>query len=272
MKRKLISDKILDFYNQSSEEDRLGQGLGPFEFERNKDLIERYLPEPGAMIADIGGGTGKYAAWLASQGHQVVLVDPVEKHISQAQKRAKRAGQKFDALLGEARNLDIPDGSVDLVILHGPLYHLQDYDDRMKALSEASRILKPEGTVLGFAINYTASTFVALLQGVLHEPHILNMCRSELMSSMHDAPENMPGVLTEAFYHRPEQLKAEFENARFSNLVLYAVEGIVWLEKNFFSVRGDQTKYKNLIELLKITEKDLNLIAMSPHMMIAGRK
>ena len=54
----LIDSEITDFYNQSSEESRLTVGLGPLEFERNKDLISRYLPDGKGVIADVGGGTG----------------------------------------------------------------------------------------------------------------------------------------------------------------------------------------------------------------------
>jgi SAM-dependent methyltransferase len=34
------------------------------------------LPSPLALFFDIGAGTGRNAAWLASQGHQVVVVEP----------------------------------------------------------------------------------------------------------------------------------------------------------------------------------------------------
>jgi hypothetical protein len=53
---------------------------------------------------------------------------------------------------------------------------------------------------------------------------------------------------------------------------LHAVEGLIWLEKNYFSSRADAQKYSHLRALLKITETDPNLLALSPHMMIAGKK
>jgi hypothetical protein len=128
VKDKLISGKLEDFYNQSSEEDRLSFGLGPWEFERNKELIQRHLPQDKATIVDVGGGTGKYSEWLAGMGHEANLI----------------------------------------------------------------------------------------------------------------------------------------------NLELFAVEGIVWLDKNWFTSRSDQTKFDHLLSIARLTEQDPNLVAISPHMMIAG--
>ena len=56
---------IAAFYALGLERDRLLGGQGALEFARTKTLLERYLPAPPAVIADIGGGPGRYAMWLA---------------------------------------------------------------------------------------------------------------------------------------------------------------------------------------------------------------
>src|SRR5437868_6184718 len=119
---KLIKPDIEDFYSNTSEEGRLQLGLGPLEFERNKELISRYLPKK-SVIVDVGGGPGVYSEWLAGMGHKVYLIDPVEKHIKQANKRSAKAKKPFTNILGEARQLALADNFADVVILHGPLYH-----------------------------------------------------------------------------------------------------------------------------------------------------
>lgn len=271
-KELLISREVNDFYTRSSEEDRLTMGLGPLEFERNRLLIGRFLPKGTGVIADIGGGTGKYSEWLAGLGHDVWLVDPVKKHILQAQKRSDRAARKFHVILGEGRSLDFPDNFADMVIVHGPLYHLPEKHDRLQAVSEAKRIAKPGGVVLGFAISYTASTIVSLLQGMIHQDSIFNMCRSELLTGEHTAPPDLPGILTGAYFHRPEELRSEFSETGLKNIEMFAVEGIIWLDKNFFSARADKIKSEHLQELSAITEKDPDLLSFSPHFMISGIK
>src|SRR5690606_18210963 len=112
----MIDPLITEFYTDHAEDSRLQIGLGPLEFERNKLLIGRYLQAQKRAIADVGGGTGHYAAWLSGLGHQVTLIDPVPRHIDQAKRKAKRAVNQFICLLGEARNLPFEAASLDLII------------------------------------------------------------------------------------------------------------------------------------------------------------
>jgi ubiquinone/menaquinone biosynthesis C-methylase UbiE len=268
---KLINPDIDDFYSNTSEEGRLQLGLGPLELERNKELISQYLPKKGTII-DIGGGPGIYSEWLAGLGHEVILIDPVEKHIRQANKRSVKLKKPFKSLFGEAQKLELTDNIADLVILHGPLYHLQLKAGRIRAINEAKRVLKPNGVVLGFAINHTASTIAALLNGFIHVPEIFEMCMEELKNGIHTPPKNMPGILPSAYFHRPAELKAEFEEAGLTYLNTYAVEGVIWMDKNYFETRSDSKKKEKIMQLAKATENDPGLLSLSPHMMIAATK
>ncbi|MGZ3929350.1 MAG: class I SAM-dependent methyltransferase, partial [Mucilaginibacter sp.] len=230
-----------------------------------------YLPKKG-LIIDVGGGPGIYSEWLASMGHNVYLVDPVEKHIKQANKRSSKAKKPFKSQLGEAQNLEFQDNFADVVILHGPLYHLQSRSERVKSIIEVKRVLKPNGVVLGFAINHSASTIAALLNGFIHSPDIFDMCKAELTSGIHTPPTNLPGILPAAYFHRPVELKAELEESGLTYLDTYAVEGLIWLDKNYFETRSDPEKKETMLQLMKITENDQSLLSLSPHMMIAGKK
>ena len=270
--KQLISRNIEVFYNKASEETRLDKGMGIFEFERIKTLIEKYIPFSSSKIIDIGGGTGKYSEWLAKKGHQVHLIEPVSKHIKIAQTRANKLKNKFSVHLGESRKLDFPNNYADLIILHGPLYHLQKQEDRDLTISEAKRVLKNDGIILGFAINHTASTLVGLLNGLIHKKTFFAMCKEELTTGMHNQPEDFPWLLAEAYYHKPEQLKREFINQDLTYLNTYAVEGIAWLDNDYFSNMMNESKRKTLNELIKITENDNSLLSFSPHMMIAVKK
>ena len=178
--KQLISRNIELFYTKASEETRLNKGMGVFEFERVKTLIEKYTPNSSSKIVDIGGGTGKYSEWLAEKGHQVHLVEPVSKHLKIAQNRANKLKNKFSVRLGESRKLEFPNNYANLIILHGPLYHLQNEEDRNLTIQEAKRVVKNNGIILAFAINYTASTLVGLLNGLIHKKPFFEMCKEEL--------------------------------------------------------------------------------------------
>ncbi|WP_298782359.1 class I SAM-dependent methyltransferase [uncultured Polaribacter sp.] len=273
MKNKsLISKKLEDFYNKASEETRLEKGMGIFEFERIKELIEIHISKPKTTIIDVGGGTGKYSEWLAQKGHEVHLIEPVLKHIKLAEKRAKKLKNPFSVKTGEAKNLPYKNESADLVILHGPLYHLQNKEDRITAILEAKRVLKKGGIILGFAINATSSTVVGLMNGMIHANSFFDMCKKELTTGIHDAPKDFPFLLADAFYHKPEDLKAEFLEQNLNFINLFAVEGMIWLDNEYFANMLDKKKSKTLKALQTLTQNDEYLLPFSPHMMIAVKK
>ncbi|NML56852.1 class I SAM-dependent methyltransferase [Chryseobacterium cheonjiense] len=265
---KFIDSSIDQFYTQSQEELRLSTGLGPLEFERNKILISRYLT-PSAKIADIGGGPGHYAQWLAGLGHDVTLIDPVKKHINQAKKRSGK--NFFRCIQGEARHLALDDASQDLIIMHGPLYHLQHEDERIAALREAGRKLKKDGIILGFAITHSASAVAALHSGLIYHHDILAMCTEELSSGIHEPPSEFPFMLPAGFYHRPSELLTEFSLAGFETIEMVPVEGLAWLDGSFFESWADPVKRSQLLRLIQITEKDRELLCFSPHIMVAAK-
>jgi ubiquinone/menaquinone biosynthesis C-methylase UbiE len=268
----LVSSEIERFYAGAAEDKRLTYGLGPLEFERNKELISRFVPQSPSFIIDVGGGPGMYAEWLSDMGHQVHLIDPVNKHIQQAKKRAAKLKNPFKADLGEARALDLADDAADVVIEHGPLYHLQQRTDRINALKEAYRVLKPGGVMLGFAINHSVSTLTGLLNGMIHDEQFYAMCMDELKTGLHNPPAAWPGILPEAFFHKPAELLSEVEEAGFTDLQLFAVEGMIWLDAKYFESRSDAAKKEKMMNLLKATEQIPELLCFSPHIMICGRK
>ena len=59
--------------------------------------------------------------------------------------------------VSDARSLDLPDGSADAVLLLGPLYHLASRADRIAAIREAARVLRPGGALFAAAISRWAT-------------------------------------------------------------------------------------------------------------------
>ena len=73
---------ILSFYrSRYVEDERLtSTPHGRIGFLRTQQLLRSRLPTAPARIADVGGGTGVHARWLAADGHEVWVVDPVPEH------------------------------------------------------------------------------------------------------------------------------------------------------------------------------------------------
>src|SRR5688572_25033646 len=153
-------DKIKDYYSQEVEANRLE--LEPFKLEgiRTKEIIDRYLQNDTMEILDIGGGAGYYSFWLQEKGHHVTLVDLSSTNISLAKKHSETCGLFLTKMeIGDATSLPFTNNQFDLVLLLGPLYHLTDRKERITALAEAKRVLKPGGILLSAVISRYASVF-----------------------------------------------------------------------------------------------------------------
>jgi SAM-dependent methyltransferase len=140
---------ILRYYEDGREANRLEDDTrsGLLERERTKELLLRTLPPAPARILDVGGGPGVYAQWLADLGYEVHLIDPIPLHVEQAS-----ADRRVTAEIGDARHLDVADATFDVVLVLGPLYHLIDRAERLDALREAFRVLRPGGHLYAAAI------------------------------------------------------------------------------------------------------------------------
>src|SRR4029450_5292602 len=209
------------------------QRLGPWSLERVRtwELLGRYLPPPPAVVLDIGGAAGIYALPLAAAGYQVHLVDPLAMHVQQARRASAEqpAAPRAGAAVGDARQLARPDASTDAALLLGPLYHLTDRADRIRALAEARRVLRPDGVLAAAAISRFASTCDGLLRGYLDEPGFEAIVEGDLRDGQPRNPTGRPEWFTTAYFHRPEELPGEVAEAGLRLDALLAVEGPAWM-------------------------------------------
>lgn len=159
-----LNQEILRYYQAGQEAERLNVPFFRWERIRTLDFLTRFLPPAPAHILDVGGGAGAYAFPLAEMGYDVDLLDPAPLHIEQAKERAttvSRAPRKFE--VADAREIPCGDAVADAVLLFGPLYHLTDAEDRLKAIDEARRVLRAGGVLLAVAISRFASALTGSL-------------------------------------------------------------------------------------------------------------
>src|SRR5262245_58404620 len=109
------AEAVAAYYALGLERDRLASGPGALELARALALLDRAARPPPAVVADVGGGPGRYAFWLAERGYRVHLIDPVPLHVEQARAAARdRPGAAFiSAEVGDARSLRLPDATAD---------------------------------------------------------------------------------------------------------------------------------------------------------------
>ncbi len=78
--------------------------------------MRRHLPLPPARIADVGAGSGPYSIWLTERGHSVIARDLVPSHVEQLKEAAAARGLVIDAGVADARDLDLEDQAVEMVL------------------------------------------------------------------------------------------------------------------------------------------------------------
>ena len=80
-------------------------------------------------------------------GYEVDAVELVQSNIDNFRERIK-SNQKINIYKGNALDLSIfQDNTYDITLLLGPMYHLFNEEDKIKALSEAIRVTKTKGIV-----------------------------------------------------------------------------------------------------------------------------
>lgn len=262
----ILSKEIDAYYRNSDEQHRLLTGEGELERLRTQSILARELPKVPAVIYDIGGAAGVYAFHLAQQGYQVHLIDPVEKHIEQARAYAEQSGIKLASIsLGDARNLNLDSGIADAILLLGPLYHLTDRSDRILALQEAYRILKPGGIIFVAGISRFASFLDSLFHGTFKDALFRDIIAADLTSGQHRNPTDNPYYFTSAYLHLPEELKTEIQEAGFKKPRLFAVEGVAWNTDRFREIWDDPVQRNKLLEFLTLIEAEPSILGSSAH-------
>lgn len=268
----MIDAEIRAYYDRGDERDRLFAGGDRLELVRTKELLERFLPRPPATILDVGGGPGAYAAWLAASGYEVHLVDPVPLHVEQAAAAAAaQPDHPFTTAVGDARRLAEGDASVDAVLLLGPLYHLTERADRLTALAEAARVARPGGVVLAVAISRFASLLDGLRLGFLDDPAGVEIVRQDLATGQHRNPDlvGRPAWFTTAFFHHPDELAAEIEEAGLRLDGIFGIEG----PGGFVGPGWSESERRDAILLAaRAVEGEAATIGMSGHLLAVGRK
>ncbi len=265
------SGDVLEHYGDADERGRLDTPLGVVEFERTTELLLGHLPPPPAVVADIGGGPGRYALWLAERGYNVRHRDLVPKHVDQLRADAAARGLGVHTAIGDARAVDLAEGSANAVLLLGPLYHLTERRDRVSALREAARVVAPGGPVFAAAISRWAPR---LHGGVVerldtHYPSIA--AQIETVERSGRLPALAPGLFS-GYCHRPGALRREVEAAGLEIVDLVGVEGIAFALADLGARLADPRGREIVMDAARALGGVPELAGVSPHLLITARR
>lgn len=147
---------LTNYYQNYDEDGRLTSRHGMVEYLTTMRYIEKYL-RPGMRIIEIGAGTGRYSRALAEKGYHVDAVELIEHNI-EVFKQHITGDEPVRIFQGDAMDLAaFETNTYDITLLLGPMYHLYEKDDQLKALSEAIRVTKKGGVIFAAYCNNDAT-------------------------------------------------------------------------------------------------------------------
>lgn len=268
-------ETIRDFYEAFDEWGRLDRE--PLEFYVNLHYMRRYLPANG-HIADIGSGPGKYALELAQWGYRVGLADLMPRFVAEAGNKAMEAGveERFSGFhVSNATELScFADESFDASLMLGPLYHLQEREERIKAIRELHRITKPGGIIFAAFMPRIKFMQQSIRHPLLWKPHHeIDSLREFVQTGRFNHSD--PGRFTGVYYERIEDIAPIMEAEGYETLKLIGSNGFASaLDHQAYEYwRGQgEDAYRQLMALIVESADDPYMLGSSTHLLYIGRR
>lgn len=209
-------NELEKYYCKFNEDKRLLSRHGRVEFfVTNKYIDEIIAGRKGLKIIDIGAGTGRYSARLADAGHDVTAIELVNKNLSQIIMKST----KVKAFQGNALNLKkFADNTFDIALLFGPIYHLFNHEDKLKAILEAKRIVKKDGHIL---IMYLMNEY-AVITYAFKEGNLQKCIAEGKLDENFQCQTNIDDLYS---YVRLEKINKLAEEAGLCRVKIIAVDG-----------------------------------------------
>ncbi len=233
-------------------------------------FLDRYIKK-GDRVLDIGGGPGRYSLYLAKKGCDVTLFDLSSKNISYALEQAKLQNLSIKTVCGNACVADtLVSGEFDHVLLMGPLYHLLEESDRVRAVESSLRLLKSGGVLYTSFINL----FAGMIYAMKHDPQIINSVvesEVEYKQCVLDNKSFGGDAFTRAFFIAQDQVLPFMERFPLQKLHLIGQEGIASpCEETIIS--QPQEVVDGWMDICERLAEREDLLSYSEHLMYIGRK
>ncbi|QSX06747.1 class I SAM-dependent methyltransferase [Sedimentibacter sp. zth1] len=270
MKDTIVNVKKYYDENTEYEWDRIDRH--PFEFIFTTYMMDKYI-KPGDTILDIGGGPGRYSMYYSQKGCDVTLVDLSDGNIQFAKEKAKEKKVSINAFSKNCLELDkLNLKEFDHVFLMGPLYHLVEEEDRIKAVKIALNHLKSSGNlycsfILDFAsIIYDLKNGPGLLSKHLEDQDSKSIIDSIVNRTIYDGPS-----FTSSCFYNQKQIEPFMKQFGLKKLHLFGQEGIMSPNENQV-LTYPKEEFDLWIETAKKFLELPELLAYSEHAMFIGKK
>ena len=259
-----MSTELEKYYNKFCEEKRLTRRHGYVEYVTSMKYIHEYLPKgekEEIKILDVGAGTGRYSVQLAEEGYDVTAVELVKYNLGIL--KSKKSSVK--AYQGNALNLSrFAEDQFDLVLVFGPMYHLYTMEDKVQALKEAKRVVKPEGVIL---VAYCMNEYSILTYG-FKEGHMRESIRDQKVDGSFHVRAKAEDLYD---YVRIEDIDAIDHAAGVKRVKLIAADGPANYMRTVLNAMDEET-YQLFLQYHLSTCERQDLLGASAHTLDIVRK
>jgi ubiquinone/menaquinone biosynthesis C-methylase UbiE len=121
--------------------------------EASEEIAQENEAEETGYVADIGGGHGRDALWLAEQRFHTILIEPNRYSLRLARQRAKDRRLDVHLINGTLPYLPLCSETTDIVDLYWTLHQIPD-EYKLESLKGIQRVLKPNGTLYSASFGY----------------------------------------------------------------------------------------------------------------------
>ena len=251
------------YYNKFNEERRLDSRHGQVEFITSMKYIHQCLDavalktgkeKADICIMDVGAGTGRYSVPLSEECYEVTAVELVKHNLG----RLKQKGSKVKAFQGNAMKLSkFADESFDVTLVFGPMYHLHEMEEKIKALSEARRVTRKGGYIL---VAYIMNEY-SVITYAFKEGHILEGIRDGMLDETFHCTKTGNPLYS---FVRIEDIDEVNQGAGMKRKQIIAADGAANYMRPFLNALDDE-EFSHFIDYHLSTCERMDLMGATSH-------
>ncbi len=266
-------NRVKEYYKKFNEKDRLIQDAsGKLEYEMTLRILRQYLPKK-AKILDLGGGAGVYTFPLSKMGYEMYLADLSDDLIHEA--KIVKENDNYENVkscdIVNATDLSIyEDNQFDVVLLFGPLYHLQDEEERQLCIREISRVLKKEGLVFASFIPYLSGS-IAIIDRYFKHPEQVDMNNLKEVFKSGKFTNVSNNGFQEGYYPSSEEIEKLFQENHFEKVDVLSIRGFGYEKEDKLYNISENKEFEEILNLISETARCKELIETCGHAMYIGK-